>query len=171
VIADELVVGFGGNVGDDAAIVARFRAAREALAGLGAVRAAPLYRSAAVAPGELAHQPAFLNTAVAVRGAAVEPDEVLAAVLAIERAHGRDRAREERWGPRTLDLDLLVWGERRVHAPALELPHPRLAERRFALRPLADLVGEDAVLPGASASLRDLLARVAAQPLELLGAW
>lgn len=170
-IADLLVVGLGGNVGDDAQIIARFRAARHALGSLGEVRAAPLYRSAAIAPGELAGQPAFLNTALAVLGATGEPEAVLARLFRIERAHGRDRARERRWGPRTLDLDLLVWGARRVASDALVVPHPRLAARRFALRPVADLLGEDAVIPGAPSTLGELLARVADQPLELLGPW
>lgn len=163
VLADDtVVIGLGGNVGDEAAIRERFARARESLATLGEVRSAALYRTAPIGPA----QPAFLNSAVRVRWPGAIASEVISAVLEIERLLGRDRRSETRWGPRPIDLDVLVWGSRLVRTPELELPHPRLAERRFALRPLADLVGEDTVLPGMTDTLATLLARVAAQGLE-----
>ncbi|HEY6036536.1 MAG TPA: 2-amino-4-hydroxy-6-hydroxymethyldihydropteridine diphosphokinase, partial [Kofleriaceae bacterium] len=67
-------------------------------------------------------------------------------VLEIERMLGRARAREVRWGPRPIDLDVLVWGERAVRTPELEVPHPRLAERRFVILPLIDLFGDELVV-------------------------
>jgi 2-amino-4-hydroxy-6-hydroxymethyldihydropteridine diphosphokinase len=163
-----LAIGFGGNVGDESAIVERFRRAREALAQLGDVRSAALYRTAPIGPA----QPAFLNTAVRVRWGDATPNEVISTVLEIERLLGRDRRIEARWGPRTIDLDVLVWGTRVIRTPELEVPHPRLHERRFALRPLVDLFGEDAVVPGTSDSLGVLEKRVITQGLEpVQSAW
>jgi 2-amino-4-hydroxy-6-hydroxymethyldihydropteridine diphosphokinase len=82
-------------------------------------------------------QPRFLNGAVAVE-TELEPRELLACLLEVERELGRTRG-GERYGPRTIDLDLLVHGEREVDEPGLAVPHPRLAEREFALEPLAEL--------------------------------
>lgn len=161
---DALVIGFGGNIGTEAAIIERFVRAREAFAQLGAVASARLYRTAPIGPA----QGTFLNTAVRVRWRDAIASEVIATVLEIERLLGRDRRGEARWGPRLIDLDVLVWGTRVIRTPELELPHPRLAQRRFALQPLVDLVGEDALLPGTADTLGALLARVTAQGLEEL---
>ena len=139
-----IVIGLGGNVGTEAEILERFGSAREALASLGTVRSAPLYRTAPLGPT----QPAFYNTAVSLAAPDVQPRELIEIVLEIERMLGRDRSVETRWGPRTLDLDVLVWDDRAFRIEALEVPHPRLTERRFALAPVADLLGEDAVVAG-----------------------
>ena len=133
-----IVIGFGGNVGGDDAIVERFRRAREAFAELGPVRSAALYRTAAIGPA----QSDFLNTAVAVE-IDTTPSQLISTVLEIERLLGRDRRNEARWGPRKIDLDVLVWDDRVIRTPELEVPHPRLAQRRFALQPLADLTAVD----------------------------
>jgi 2-amino-4-hydroxy-6-hydroxymethyldihydropteridine diphosphokinase len=86
------------------------------------------------------------------------PGHVVATVLEIERLLGRDRRNEVRWGPRKIDLDVLFWDDRVIQTPELEVPHPRLYERRFALQPLADLI---AVAPAR-------LDAVADQALELV---
>ena len=158
---DALVIGLGGNVGGEAAIVARFVRAREALAQLGAVKSAPLYRTAPIGPA----QADFLNTAVRVRyrdgtppGQTTVAKQLIATIHEIERLLGRDRRGEPRNGPRAIDLDVLVWGARQIRTPELEVPHPRLFERRFALEPLAELFAE----------ARPLLARVADQRCELV---
>lgn len=165
---DALAIGFGGNVGGDAAILERFVRAREALAQIGDVKSAALYRTAAIGPA----QDPFLNTAVRVRWRDATPGEVIATVLELEAMLGRDRHGQQRWGPRVIDLDVLVWGTRIVHTPELELPHPRLSQRRFALRPLVDLLGDDALLPGTQDTLGALEQRVAAQQVELVqSAW
>jgi 2-amino-4-hydroxy-6-hydroxymethyldihydropteridine diphosphokinase len=161
---DAVVIGLGGNVGGDAAIVERFRRAREAFAEIGDVRSAALYRTAPIGPA----QAAFLNSALRVRWPDAIASEVMHTVLEIERLLGRDRRGEARWGPRTIDLDVLVWGTRAIATPELEVPHPRLAERRFALRPLIDLVGEDTVLPGTTETLAALEQRTRAQAIEEL---
>jgi 2-amino-4-hydroxy-6-hydroxymethyldihydropteridine diphosphokinase len=161
---DSLVIGLGGNVGDEPAIVERFVRAREAFAEIGDVKSAALYRTAPIGPV----QTAFLNTAIRVRWPDAIATEVMSTVLEIERLLGRDRRGEARWGPRKIDLDVLVWGTRIVHTPELEVPHPRLAERRFALQPLIDLVGDDTVLPGTNDTLAALERRVTGQSLEQL---
>jgi 2-amino-4-hydroxy-6-hydroxymethyldihydropteridine diphosphokinase len=160
--ASAVVIGFGGNVGDEPAIRERFRRARAALAELGALRSAPLYRTAPIGPA----QPAFLNTAVGVRIDDVTAAELIHTVLEIERLLGRTRGVEARWGPRTIDLDVLVWGTRVVTTPELEVPHPRLIERRFALVPLIALFGDDVAIPGTSETAGELARRVERQALE-----
>jgi 2-amino-4-hydroxy-6-hydroxymethyldihydropteridine diphosphokinase len=174
--ADALVIGLGGNIGSEAAIVERFRRARDALAQLGDVRSAALYRTAwvghapardpirPVTPGA-PEQPPFLNSAVSVRYRDGAPAELIATVLELERLLGRDRRSEPRHGPRAIDLDVLVWGTRTIHTSELEVPHPRLAERRFVLQPLADLFGEEVEVAGAriGAMLRGAAAQICEQ--------
>ncbi|MGH8213525.1 MAG: 2-amino-4-hydroxy-6-hydroxymethyldihydropteridine diphosphokinase, partial [Rhodanobacteraceae bacterium] len=101
-----------------------------------------LYRSA---PWGNIEQPEFVN-AVAELDTSLEPRELLDALLAIERAAGRER-KGERWGPRVLDLDLLLHGARVLDEPGLTLPHPHLHERAFVLLPLND-VASDLEVPG-----------------------
>jgi len=95
-------------------------------------------------PVGVADQPAFLNGVVAV-DTTLDARTLLETLLEIERELGR--VRTERWGPRTIDLDLLVFGEETIDEPGLTVPHPRLGERRFALEPLAELAPE-LVVPG-----------------------
>lgn len=92
-----------------------------------------LYGSRAVGPGQ---QDDYIN-AVAAIDTALSPDALLTALQAIEAQHGR--LRDIRWGPRTLDLDILSYGEREIHDQRLDIPHPRAGERRFVLLPLAEL--------------------------------
>jgi 2-amino-4-hydroxy-6-hydroxymethyldihydropteridine diphosphokinase len=107
------------------------------------------------APVGVVDQPAFLNGAVEIE-TSLSPRGLLDLLLAIERALGR--VREQRWGPRTVDLDLLVYGSETVDEPGLRVPHPRLHERRFALEPLAEL-SPDLDVPGLG-RVSDLLAAV-----------
>jgi 2-amino-4-hydroxy-6-hydroxymethyldihydropteridine diphosphokinase len=163
IAADAVVIGLGGNVGD---VADKFRRAREAFAQIGDVKSAPLYRTAPIGPA----QPMYLNSAVRVRWPDATAAELIATVLEIERMLGRDRRGEERWGPRTIDLDVLVWGTRIIRTPELDVPHPRLHERRFVLRPLIELLDEDTVLPGMSETLGALEQRVRTQEIEELSA-
>ena len=158
---NDVIIGLGGNVGD---VVETFRRARAGLSQLGAVRSAPLYRTAPIGPA----QPAYLNSAVRVRWEPASAGELIHTVLEIEALLGRDRRGEERWGPRPIDLDVLLWGDRVVRTPELVVPHPRLHERRFALRPVIELVGADFVLGGET--LGALEQRVLDQQLEELSA-
>ena len=99
-------------------------------------------------PVGVVDQPRFLNGAAAVE-TTLPPRALLDALLGIERELGRVR-REERWGPRIVDLDLLLYGDEIVDEPGLRVPHPRLHERRFALEPLAELE-PDLEIPGCGA--------------------
>ena len=136
-------VGLGGNVGDVAESFASAAARMDALPGTQLLRLSRRYRTPAWG---MAAQPDFLN-AVAMLETRLPARELLEELLAIERMHGRDRATETRWGPRTLDLDLLLYGDGTIDEPGLRVPHPRLHERAFALRPLLD-IAPDISIPG-----------------------
>ena len=131
-------IGLGANLGDAAATL------REAIAELARLprtellRASRLYRTPAWGVTE---QPDFIN-AVALVETALPPRDLLDALLAIERSFGRTRLDGERWGPRTLDLDLLLHGDATIDEPGLRVPHPHLHERAFALLPLAEIAPE-----------------------------
>ena len=140
-------VGVGANLGD------RERTIRSAIAALPGVVAVSSLRE--TEPVGVTGQPPFLNGAVAL-DTAMTARELLDGLLAIELALGRER--RERWGPRTIDLDLLVYGDEVVDEPGLTVPHPRLHERRFALEPLAELDPE-LVVPGRG-RLKDVLAEL-----------
>lgn len=127
-------VGIGANLGDREATIRR---AVELLDELDAIEVVAVSALRETEPWGPVEQPPFLNGAVAVE-TALEPPELLAALLDVERLLGRVRT-DERWGPRTIDLDLLLYGERVVDEAGLTVPHPRLHERRFALEPLAEL--------------------------------
>jgi len=134
-------IGLGANLGDP---LHQLRKAVGALATLPRSRrgpVSPLYRSAPLGPQD---QPDFLN-AVATVDTALAPLTLLDALQRIEADAGRVRGR--RWGPRTLDLDLLLYGEQRIVTARLTVPHPGLAGRAFVLWPLADLCGRDFRLP------------------------
>jgi 2-amino-4-hydroxy-6-hydroxymethyldihydropteridine diphosphokinase len=129
-------IGLGANLGDREATI---RAAVAALPGVVAVS-----RLRETDPVGVTDQPRFLNGVVALE-TDLSARELLDRLLEIERELGRER--RERWGPRTIDLDLLVYGEETVDEAGLTVPHPRLHERRFALEPLAELA-PDALIPG-----------------------
>ncbi len=99
------------------------------------------YSSAAVGPGEQAD---YLN-AVAKVSTSLTPSQLLQAIQAIENKAGR--VRTQRWGPRTLDLDIILYGQQEIQSDGLQVPHPRMSERNFVLYPLAEIAGEKMVLP------------------------
>ncbi|MCT9819206.1 2-amino-4-hydroxy-6-hydroxymethyldihydropteridine diphosphokinase [Microbacterium sp. W1N] len=141
-----VVVALGANLGDRADAIAQ---ALGDLARLPLTRvtaaAAPIETVAVTLAGPDTDAPAYLNT-VALLQTRLAPSVLLTYLHAIEARHGRER--RERWGDRTLDLDLIAYGDLRSDDPALTLPHPRAAERVFVLAPWA-AVDPDAVLPGA----------------------
>ncbi|RLQ20478.1 2-amino-4-hydroxy-6-hydroxymethyldihydropteridine diphosphokinase [Seongchinamella sediminis] len=120
------------------------RAAR-ALAALPASRiiaASGIYRSAAVGPGQ---QPDYLNAVIQLH-TGLAPVKLLDALQGIENQQGR--VRQQRWGARTLDLDILLYGDAALALPRLSIPHPRMAERDFVLYPLLEIGGPNLMLPG-----------------------
>lgn len=142
-------LGLGSNVGDKAA---HLREAARRLEGIGAIEAlSSLYRTE---PVGFADQDWFLNAAACLR-TRLSPRELLEAVLAMEREMGRIRT--VRNGPRTIDIDLLLYGAAVVDEPGLSLPHPRLHERLFVLAPLAEIAPDlrHPALAETMAALRD----------------
>jgi 2-amino-4-hydroxy-6-hydroxymethyldihydropteridine diphosphokinase len=130
-------VGLGANLGPKEVTILR---AVELLGAAEGVDLLELSQLRETEPVGLVDQPPFLNGAVALE-TTLSPRELLDVLLDIERELGRVRE-GERWGPRTIDLDLLVYGDEVVDEPGLRVPHPRLHERRFALEPLAELEPE-----------------------------
>jgi 2-amino-4-hydroxy-6-hydroxymethyldihydropteridine diphosphokinase len=138
---DWAYVGLGGNVGTQAEILSRFDDASERLrvwaAAGGELVRSPVYCSAPSGP--VAEQPDFFNQVVGFPPAAdLEPRGLLELLMAIEAHHGR--VRDVAKGPRTLDLDLLLFGRRVIAEPDLIVPHPGIGHRSFVLAPLLDLV-------------------------------
>jgi 2-amino-4-hydroxy-6-hydroxymethyldihydropteridine diphosphokinase len=128
-------IGIGSNLGDREAWLRR---AVAAVGDLPETDVRGISRLRDTAPVGRADQPRFLNGALEVE-TRLGPRELLDALLEIELGLGRDRSSVPRGGPRTVDLDLLLYGQALIAEPGLEVPHPRLAERRFVLEPLADL--------------------------------
>ena len=137
-------VGLGSNLGHPRRQLARALAALARLPRTRLVAASPNYASAPV--GTASAQPDYVN-AVALLDTALAPRALLERLLSIEHRQRRRRMPGVRNAPRTLDLDLLLLGRRRMHVESLALPHPRMHERAFVLRPLADLA-PGAVIPG-----------------------
>ncbi|MFN7520002.1 MAG: 2-amino-4-hydroxy-6-hydroxymethyldihydropteridine diphosphokinase [Lysobacteraceae bacterium] len=149
-------VGLGGNLGDVDAAFASAIAGLRAAPGIEVIAVSRRYRTAAWG---VTDQPPFLNAVVAL-DTTLEPVELLDALLALERAAGRDRSRETRWGPRPLDLDLLAVDGMVFHTPRLVLPHPRAHERAFVIVPWADLAPDlELGRHGRLDALRDALDR------------
>ena len=140
-------VGLGANLGDREGTI------RAAVAELPGVVAVSTLRE--TDPVGITDQPRFVN-GVAALETELKPRELLDVLLAVERRLGRERG--QRWGPRTIDLDLLLYGDEVVDETGLTIPHPRLHERRFVLEPLADIAPK-LVVPGYG-RVKDLLAKL-----------
>ena len=143
-------VGLGSNLGEREATLWK---ALEGLGGTEGIEVVAVSSFRETDPVGVVDQPRFVNAAAALE-TRLRPRELLERLLDVERSLGRDRAVEERWGPRTLDLDLLLYGGESIDEPGLEVPHPRLAERAFVLEPLLEL-DPDLRLPDGR-PLRDL---------------
>ena len=152
-----VAVGLGSNVGDRRR---RLDEAVDALAEIGELAAVSSYYE--TAPLGRTDQADFLNAVVLV-DTELSARKLLDELLLVERQRGRER--RERWGPRTLDLDILLYGDRTIDEPGLKIPHPRMADRRFVLEPLAE-VWPDAAMPDGT-SVADLLAAVEDQEIHL----
>ncbi len=127
-------IGVGSNLDDPVRQVQQGIASIDELPGTSLVLQSSLYRSAPMGPKD---QPDFINAVVAVL-TQVEPRDLLALMMKIEHSHGRKRS-AERWGPRTLDLDLLAFSAEKMASEELTLPHPGIAERNFVLLPWKEI--------------------------------
>ncbi len=155
-------VGVGSNLDDPAAQVERALSALARVRESRLVCRSSLYATAPFGPVE---QPDFVNAAAGLLSR-LSPEDLLAELRAIEATQGRVRS-GERWGPRRIDLDLLVVGGERRQTPDLTLPHPGIPQRNFVLYPLAE-IAPDLVVPGLG-TVRDLQERVPSTGIRRLG--
>src|SRR5262249_39641249 len=156
-----VLIALGGNVGD---VRATFNQAIANICGM--AQAALLARSSdyVTPPWGEQDQPRFVNACIEIE-TSLDPHALLFTLHKIEQKFGRDRAKEQRWGPRSLDLDLIAYDDVRLDKPELTLPHPRLFERAFVLVPLAE-IAPDRVISGRR--VKDALAQLSADGIERL---
>jgi len=157
----EALLAFGGNVGDVRNTIERAIAALCDGTNVRLIARSSDYRTP---PWGVAEQPPFINGAI-VAATDLSPHELLRRAQEIERAFGRDRAREQRFGPRTLDIDLIAYDDVALDTPKLTLPHPRLFERAFVLVPLAEIAPQRRI---AGVRVRDALAKLDQTGIEKL---
>lgn len=150
-------IGLGSNLGDSVALLCEARAALASLAQTRVTAVSPLYRSAPIGPQD---QPDFFNAVVRI-DTGLDAAPLLVALQQIEQQAGRVRLRH--WGERTLDLDILLYGNESIDQPELQVPHPRLHQRAFVLKPLLDIAA-DITLPNGT-SLAPYCAAVEDQPI------
>jgi len=151
----------GGNVGNSRAILDR---AVSLLCDGTQVRLTARSSDYSTPPWGFKYQPPFVNLCIAVE-TTLGPRELLARAQAVELKLGRDRAHETRWGPRTADIDIIAYDDLTLDEAGLILPHPRLFERAFVLKPLAEIAGERAI---AGQDLRTALTKVDSSGIERL---
>jgi 2-amino-4-hydroxy-6-hydroxymethyldihydropteridine diphosphokinase len=157
----EALIALGGNVGNARDTLGR---ALATFCDGDAVRLIARSSDYSTPPWGVTDQARFVNLCVAVE-TRLTPHALLARAQAVERAFGRDRANERRWGPRRLDIDLLAYDDVAIDDAELTLPHPRLFERAFVLVPLAE-IAPDRVIAGRR--VRDALAKVDTSGIEKL---
>ncbi len=142
---DEVLIGLGGNIGEPLAAMRSALHAFDRHANCRVLRVSSVWRTP---PWGMTDQPDFLNACAAIM-TTLEPRAFLELCLSVE--HDLKRVRDVRWGPRSIDLDILFFGERAISEPGLLVPHPRISQRAFVLVPLAE-IAPDRVLNGKSIS-------------------
>ena len=142
---ERVFLGLGGNLGDPASSMAAALRILDADSHASVAAVSSLYRTP---PWGKTDQPDFINAAAEIR-TSLEPRALLA--LCLDAEHELKRVRQERWGPRIVDIDILAFGDRVVREAGLEIPHPRILERAFVLVPLAEIAPELEIL-GSSVS-------------------
>ena len=157
----DVLIALGGNVGD---VRATFQKAITHICGM--AQAVLVARSSdyVTPPWGDKQQPRFINACIEIE-TSLDPHALLFTLHKIEKKFGRDRANENRWGPRTLDLDLIAYDDVSIQKPELILPHPRLFERAFVLAPLAE-IAPDRLIAGRRVS--DALAQLSTEGIERL---
>jgi 2-amino-4-hydroxy-6-hydroxymethyldihydropteridine diphosphokinase len=141
----DVLIALGGNVGD---VRATFQKAIGNICGMTQASLTARSSDYATPPWGDEHQARFINACIAI-DTSLDPHALLFTLHKIEHKFGRDRTRETRWGPRTLDLDLIAYDDVSIRTPDLTLPHPRLFERAFVLVPLAE-IAPDRMIAGRS---------------------
>ncbi|MEB3828269.1 2-amino-4-hydroxy-6-hydroxymethyldihydropteridine diphosphokinase [Phormidium sp. CCY1219] len=154
-------IALGSNLGDSLATLEDALNTLEALPGITLKARSRWYKTAPIGPS----QPDYLN-GCALLDVTLSPQELLATLLAVENQFGR--VREERWGPRTLDLDVILFGDLILDSPELQIPHPRMRERAFVLVPLAE-IAPDWIEPVSQLTISELLQKVDASGVKLGG--
>lgn len=149
---DIVHIALGSNLGDRRANLDLALRAIADLASTEVLRTSSYHETAPVGPPG---QGAYLNAVAACR-TSLTPRDLLDHLLAIERALGRVRDPDARWGPRVIDLDIVLWADRVIEQPGLTIPHPRLHERTFVLAPLAE-IDPDLIVPTLGRTVGDLL--------------
>lgn len=145
-----IILGLGSNLGDRQSYLRQARTLLDQHQCITVEQVSSIYETE---PVGVKDQPNFLNAIVSIK-TTLTPEELLDACMAIEQKLGR--IRDKRWGPRTIDIDILIYNDIEVSLERLVIPHPRLAERRFVLLPLQELMGEKPLL--CSITVLDLLA-------------
>jgi 2-amino-4-hydroxy-6-hydroxymethyldihydropteridine diphosphokinase len=157
----DALLGLGGNLGD---VQSTLDQAVAVMCDGHVVRLVARSSDYRTAPWGVTDQPPFINMALVVE-TMLTPRALLDRALRIEALFGRDRAREQRWGPRSLDIDIIAFDGLELNEPGLTLPHPRLFERAFVLAPLAE-IAPDRKIKGIA--IKDALARLGASGIEKL---
>lgn len=150
---NDVYLSLGSNIGDRRAYLQRAVSALTEHPHIDCRATSPVYETE---PVGYTQQPAFLNMALKMK-TALAPESLLQAIQTIEKACGRTR--EIKWGPRTLDIDILLYGNETIRTPELAIPHPHLLERAFVLVPLADLTGKTFLFPDGT-SMQEALSNV-----------
>ncbi|MCX7110999.1 MAG: 2-amino-4-hydroxy-6-hydroxymethyldihydropteridine diphosphokinase [Proteobacteria bacterium] len=156
-------IGLGGNLENTLELLGSARKAIAAVPGVRELAFSSLYRSAPMGPVD---QPDFVNAVMAVE-TSLAPRDLLKALQMIELSHGRVRT-DQRWGPRTLDLDLLMFGLEQISDQWLTIPHAGIAGREFVLYPLAEIAPPHLAIPGMGI-LSDLVSACPRRGLEAIG--
>ena len=159
----DVLIALGGNVGD---VRATFRRAIANICGMAQATLVARSSDYATPPWGEENQARFVNACIEIE-TSLDPHALLFTLHKIEKQFGRDRARERRWGPRPLDLDMLAYDDISLQKPELTLPHPRLFERAFVLVPLAEIVPDRQI---AGRGVRDALAGLSTEGIERLPA-
>lgn len=161
----QVTIGLGSNLDEPVKQIQAALASIAALEDCELVAQSPLYKSKAMIPEEASQsQPDYINAA-ALLETRLDARALLTQLHAIENQQGR--VRKERWGARTLDLDILTFGEQQINEPDLQIPHVGITERNFVLVPLQAMMGDAFVIPGVG-ELIDLLKQCPADGLEKL---
>ncbi|WP_315833975.1 2-amino-4-hydroxy-6-hydroxymethyldihydropteridine diphosphokinase [Bradyrhizobium prioriisuperbiae] len=157
----EVLIALGGNVGDVRQTFGRAIPTICGMAQAGLLARSSDYQTPAWGNEE---QPPFINACILI-DTDLDPHALLFSLHKVEKKFGRDRAKETHWGPRTLDLDILAYGDERIDQPGLTIPHPRLFERAFVLVPLAEIAPDRVI---GSQTAREVLKNLSVEGISRL---